>query len=304
MKRYLPFIAIWLSCASMAQSKKNLSIVDTIYITNDLTTILFFPDSVRVSDIGNRNLFKASQDFNKILLYAHPKLNDELRVSSLYIELPSGHYYDYILSYRKVLPRKNYRYTYQEALGINTQTRTKIVELTDKEEKKPQVTEKAIKTKEDEKKEQDQKQLMVYEKDVQNILKQKDFVSGIGHQLSGVAFWMNGNYVKDDLMYFKLTIKNTSTYDYDISRIRFAISNRQSASKKTAIQDSELPFIYPIELIEKVKAGSSEEMVFIFNRTTLAKKKFITVDLWEKGGQRDLQFRINSKTLLKAKSLH
>lgn len=283
---------------------QNSNFVDTIFVTNNLTTKLFFKDTIKNNDdIGNRLMFHASKKGNQYLLFADKKLKDESRISNLYIELPTGHYYEFILAYRKAVSKTIYQFTYDQATGINKLNRTKILEEVEDKGDKPVITK--IKTQEDLEKEETSKELNEYAENCDIILQKKDGFSGIGEGHSGMTWWLNSIYTKDDKIYIRVTAKNSTNYTYDIARIRFAVSNKRKATKNTAVADRPIEYIYPTKLTKRIEGKSENSFVFVFDKFTIARKKFLYVDLWEKQpGERDLSFKISSKVLLKGKSLH
>ena len=90
---------------------------------------------------------------------------------------------------------------------------------------------------------------------------------------------------------------------FDVANIRFSVSNKRKVTKQTAVADREIEYIYPSQCPERIEANSEESFVFVFDKFTIARKKFLYIDLWEQG-ERDLSFRVKQQELLQAKILH
>lgn len=139
-------------------------------------------------------------------------------------------------------------------------------------------------------------------------LKAKDSKGGI-NDLGVVGrktkFLLRGIYVHDDNLYFVTEIQNASNIEYDIDFIRFVTRNNKILnSKKYAIQESVLEPLYVLNTeINTVAANSSVVKVFVFKKFTIASDKKLFLELWEKGGERQLNFSVDDADILNAKKL-
>ena len=62
-----------------------------------------------------------------------------------------------------------------------------------------------------------------------------------------------GTYIKNDIIYYQLRIKNHSPIDYDIKVLRFYIRDKKKG-KRTAVQENELKPLYVSGNIAQVKS--------------------------------------------------
>ena len=108
-----------------------------------------------------------------------------------------------------------------------------------------------------------------------------------------------GTYIKDDIIYYQLRIKNNSPIDYDIEVLRFYIRDKKG-EKRVAVQENELKPIYVAGNITQVKSFNQNIIVVAFSKFTIPDKKFMGIQIMEKNGGRHLKMKLNNKDLLKA----
>ena len=268
--------------------------IDTIDVPFDKTAKLIFPDSISFDDIGT-SLFKSSKTSNRYLLYS--EFQKPGYESSLYIELPSGHYYEFVLRYNNRPTKTVYAFTLEDATGMNPKNRVRSKEsVTPKQETNQSLIKPVVvsSTKKD----------SAFDATCKIVDSKTDGYSGIGQNKNKATFWLNNIYVKDDKIYIKISAGNQSSYIYDISNVRFAVANKQSVSKKSTVADINIEPIFCNQIEKIIDANSVKSFVYVFDKFTIGNKKFLHVEMWEKSGERDLSFRISSKELLKAKQLH
>ena len=108
-----------------------------------------------------------------------------------------------------------------------------------------------------------------------------------------------GTYIKEGIIYYQLRIKNNSTVDYDIEVLRFYIRDKKKA-KRTAVQENELKPLYVSGNITQVKSFNQNVIVIALDKFTIPDKKFMSVEIMEKNGGRNLLMKLNNKDILKA----
>jgi hypothetical protein len=268
--------------------------IDTIDVPFDKTAKLIFPDSITFDDIGT-SIFKSSKTSNRYLIYS--EINKPGYESSLYIELPSGHYYEFVLRYNNNPKQTVYPFSIEDATGINP-NKAKVKSINSI----PQKTE----TKKEEPKQVEvaSKKDSVFTSVSEVIMNKADSYSGIGENKHKTIFWLNNIYVKEDKIYIKISAQNQSSYAYDISKIRFAVGNKESVSKKSTVSDLAIEPLFCNQKNMMIDENGSKSFVYVFDKFTIGNKKFLHVEMWEKSGERDMSFKISSKNLLKAKQLH
>ena len=82
-----------------------------------------------------------------------------------------------------------------------------------------------------------------------------------------------GTYIKDDIIYYQIRIKNSSPIDYDIDFLRFYIRDKKKI-KRTAIQENELKPLYVAGNNKQVKAYQKNTLVFALEKFTIPDAKY------------------------------
>ena len=116
---------------------------------------------------------------------------------------------------------------------------------------------------------------------------------------SGMSFCVSGIYIRNDVMYYQLWLCNHSPIDYDIDQLQFFIRDKRKA-RKTARQETIVPFLTTVGNMQKVKANDNNTVVIAITAMTMAQGKYLGVQLLEKNGGRNLLLKIKNRHLLKA----
>ncbi|MDF7813918.1 conjugative transposon protein TraN [Hymenobacter sp. YC55] len=105
---------------------------------------------------------------------------------------------------------------------------------------------------------------------------------------------------QNETLFFPLHIANKSNVTYDIDFVKFYIQDKKVA-KRTAEQALEIAPIYVYNGAQKkVDAQGKLEKVFIFKKFTIPDKKQLVIELYEKGGGRNIKLTLANSDLLKA----
>lgn len=108
-----------------------------------------------------------------------------------------------------------------------------------------------------------------------------------------------GTYIKEDIIYYQLRLKNNSTIDYDVEGIRFYIRDKRKG-KRTAVQENELKPLHISGNVTRVKSFNQNIIVVALDKFTIPDKKFMGIEIMEKNGGRHLLMKLNNKDILKA----
>jgi conjugative transposon TraN protein len=131
------------------------------------------------------------------------------------------------------------------------------------------------------------------------ILDNRRTLWGVGDNSWNIDAAVIGTYIKDDIIYYQLRIKNNSTIDYDIEVLRFYIRDKKKG-KRTAVQENELKPLYVSGNIAQVKSFNQNIIVVSLDKFTIPDKKFMGIQIMEKNGGRHLMMKLNNKDILKA----
>lgn len=92
---------------------------------------------------------------------------------------------------------------------------------------------------------------------------------------------ITGIYIKNDMMFYQVSISNNSPVDYTIELIRFYIRDKKK-SKRTAVQEIELKPVYIVGNTRLVKAKNNSVLVFALEKFTVPDAKYMAVQINEK----------------------
>ncbi len=124
-------------------------------------------------------------------------------------------------------------------------------------------------------------------------------IRGIKDKKWDVEAKINGIYIKDDVIYYQLSLVNQSPLDYDIDLLRFYIRDKKR-NKRTAIQENELKPLYVAGNTLDVEAISTSVIVVALDKFTIPDAKYLAVQLMEKNGGRHLSLKVSNKKILQA----
>jgi len=125
----------------------------------------------------------------------------------------------------------------------------------------------------------------------------------IRRENSLVSLALNGIYIRENALFFKLGFENNSNLNYDIDQLRFTISDKHKA-KRTAIQEIEIEPLYISGNISQVKATNITSVIVALPKFTIADDKYLTIQVMEKNGGRNLFLKVKNKHIINAKMLN
>lgn len=110
---------------------------------------------------------------------------------------------------------------------------------------------------------------------------------------------MAGIYINQDVLYFRLQLRNNSNISYDVEGIRFSIKDKQK-SKRTATQEMEIQPVHNYGKITKVEGDSSATCIIALPKFTLPDSKYLSIQILEKNGGRSLNLALKNRHIMKA----
>lgn len=130
----------------------------------------------------------------------------------------------------------------------------------------------------------------------------KEKINSVKDIRFGIRLQLNGLFIHDNIMYFRLNIANETNINYDIDQLRFYIRDQKKA-KRTATQEIEINPLY-VKGDAAVIVGQTERVfVYAVPKFTIPDKKYLVIELMEKNGGRYLKIRVRNKTIIQAKRL-
>jgi len=113
---------------------------------------------------------------------------------------------------------------------------------------------------------------------------------------------VTGIYIHDNTIYYQLQLANQGPIDYDIDLLRFYIRDKKKA-KRTAIQENEMKPLYIAGNTKLVKANTVSTIVVAFEKFTIPDAKFLSIEIMEKNGGRNLLLKIHNNKIIRAVAL-
>ena len=118
-----------------------------------------------------------------------------------------------------------------------------------------------------------------------------------------ITLALQGLYTQDDVFFFPLHLANSSNIGYDVDFIKFYIRDKKVA-KRTAIQEAEVMPVFVYNASQSTIPGPGNiDQVYALRKFTIPDDKNLVVEMFEKGGGRQLSFVVTNADILKARKL-
>ncbi|MGE7775221.1 conjugative transposon protein TraN [Chitinophaga sp. NPDC101104] len=105
-------------------------------------------------------------------------------------------------------------------------------------------------------------------------------------------------YLKGDVLFFKFSISNASSMDYDMNLTRYYVRDKKRA-KRTAKLEKPLPSLSEqLPPQGRISSGRKANLVVAFPKFTIADNKLMVIEIFEKNGDRPLTLYIKGHQLL------
>lgn len=260
-----------LSGIAQRQVQDSVIVPRSLQITCNKTTNLIFPFSIKSVDRGSRDVLaqKALGVENVLQVKAGSRDFEETNLSVI---TGDGRFYSYLVNYSESPSVLNISYTAPESVEMTELTYP--IELNEAE-----------------------------------VIRDGDKVSyepttprRIAKASAGMRLALDGIYIHENVMYFRIKIDNRTNINYDISQLRFFIRD-QKKSKRTASQEIEVDPLHIKNDVSVISGQAEETMVVAVPKFTIPDKKLMAIQLMEKGGGRHLEVKIRNRTLVKAQSI-
>lgn len=124
-------------------------------------------------------------------------------------------------------------------------------------------------------------------------------IKHIGSRNFGIQYLLKGIYSHNDLLFFHLSLKNTSTVSYGVDYFVFKIVDKKVA-KRTAIQEQIIVPLRSYNQMETIAGGKEERTVFVLPKFTIPNDKQLVIELAEKDGGRNQILRVENADLVRA----
>lgn len=308
--KYLILIII-----TITSLKLSAQITDTLYIGFTKSIYLVFNESpihhANSEDAGVEEIIVKTLD-NKLIITAAIENFEETNMfvqdgARMYMFLlrysnnPKKYLYNYQEAQIQPLKQKVNNYTYSEPnknTDINSNTNISTSSNED-----VIIDTKLYNTIETKRQEETIKQSSL-ENNATMVLNEPQKIYSKGVNLGKVSLIATNFYVINDRFYLKLVLNNKSKIEYEVEYERFIIKNKSKSVKKSADQFIELKPIYIKNSDKKtILPKSKNEYVYVFEKFTIQDNKKFSIEIWEKSGDRTLEFSFDSEDILKIDNL-
>lgn len=263
---YLLFITI--GVFAQQTSKNNLSKIesDSLLIAYSKTTNIVFPFAIKSVDKGSPDILvqKAKGLENVLQIKAAQKgfLQTNLTVVTADAKL-----YSFVLNYNEESPQLN--------LSLNkTKSEGQEIYFSDENINDEDV--------------QEYSKLAFYDKKKLRGEKESNY---------DIDFSLNGIFIRDEMMYYRIKVTNNSKINYDIDQLRFFIRDTKKV-KRTASQEIEITPIYILNNVAKIEGEAENTFVFALPKFTIPEKKYLAIQLMEKNGGRHVELHVKNKKMV------
>jgi len=263
---YLLFMTI--SAFAQQASKNNLSKIesDSLLIAYSKTTNIVFPFAIKSVDRGSTDILvqKAKGLENILQIKAAQK---GFFQTNLTVVTADGKLYSFVINYDEEFPQLN--------LTLN-KTKRDGQEIYFSDES-------------------------INDQDIQEYAKlafyDKKKLRGEKESQYDIDFKLNGIFIHDDVMYYRIKVTNNSKINYDIDQLRFFIRDTKKV-KRTASQEIEIIPIYILNDVVKIDGESENTFVFALPKFTIPEKKYLAIQLMEENGGRHVELNVKNKKLV------
>jgi conjugative transposon TraN protein len=277
---------------------------DTIYVSFSKTSLLVFDSEILFDDVGSDDVI-FERNGNKLKLAAAIRNFGE---TNLHVETENG-LYSFVLIYQEN-PKRTVYVIKSGQITSETMTKTETGQSSSSVNKEiPGDVQNGGKKKEVKKESKKlTSQQIELDKNCAIIESKENSLSGFGILNKKLFFYLGDMYVSGDKMYFKLILKNSSNIPFDVNLIRFVVRNKKGQVKGAAVQEDILSPTYvhndkSNQIAPRGTEGDKICKIFVFDKFTIDNEKILHIELWEVGGDRNVEFTINSTDLLKVKAL-
>lgn len=259
--------------------------VDSISVSIFKSTFIYFDAPVVQTDLGMDVAYDVAFENNYVKITAVQQRADYQ--TNLTVVTKAG-IYAFLVDYKKN-PEKLYffpeDYTALRRFDeMGTRNKPTVSSLKVADTYNPQATQKSIET------------MQEYS---EQLYETKMKYPITGYSKAKMNFYMDKIYVKDDMFFIKLNLKNDSNIDFDVDFVKFHIRNKKKI-KRSSKQEIYMEPIYSYNNVKKVVSNTSEYMVFVIDKFTIMNDKQFYVQFEEASGERNVEFQVMNKDIISA----
>ena len=128
-------------------------------------------------------------------------------------------------------------------------------------------------------------------------------IVGVGVSRNGIQAGIQGIYLNNGLLYLHTFMRNKSSMPFDVDRVTFEIKDKK-LMKKITPQTTTLKVLRTYNFTPRIVQGKIFRSVYCLEQFTLPEDQILVVTYHEKRGNRVVTYQLNSKNLLRAKTIN
>jgi len=249
-------------------------------ITFSKTVHIIFPAAIRYVDLGSIDLLAAKADGAENVLRVKAATQGFRRESNLSVITEDGSYYTFNVKYADEPVKLSVEMAdFLHGWNIENKPGNELpVYLSDLGNESPYLVRLIMET--------------IHKND-------RTKIRHIGSRNFGIQYLLKGIYSHNELLFFHLQLKNTSTVSYETDYIVFKIVDKKVA-KRTAIQEQIIVPLRTYNQVTTVAGGKEERTVFALQKFTIPNDKQLVIELMEKDGGRNQTLTVENADLIRA----
>ncbi|SHN19484.1 Bacteroides conjugative transposon TraN protein [Flavobacterium xinjiangense] len=240
---------------------------DSVAIGYSKTTNIVFPYAIKSVDRGSQDILVQKAKGLENILQIKAAQRGFIQ-TNLTVVTADGKLYSFVLNYNEQSPQLN--------LSVNKiELERQEIYFSEESGNKEEI--------------QEYSKLAFYE---------KNKIRGGKENRHEIKFQLNGIFIQNDIMYFRLIVENSSKIKYDIDQLRFFIRDSKRV-KRTATQEIEIKPTYILNDVAAIEGESENTFVFALSKFTIPEDKYLAIQLMEKNGGRHMELDVKNKKIEK-----
>lgn len=240
---------------------------DSVAIGYSKTTNIVFPYAIKSVDRGSQDILVQKAKGLENILQIKAAQRGFIQ-TNLTVVTADGKLYSFVLNYNEQSPQLN--------LSVNKiELERQEIYFSEESGNKEEI--------------QEYSKLAFYE---------KNKIRGGKENRHEIKFQLNGIFIQNDIMYFRLIVENSSKIKYDIDQLRFFIRDSKRV-KRTATQEIEIKPTYILNDVATIEGESENTFVFALSKFTIPEDKYLAIQLMEKNGGRHMELDVKNKKIEK-----
>jgi conjugative transposon TraN protein len=271
LKKVVIVYAILFTIGAFAQqtNRNRLTKIDSdsVAIGYSKTTNIIFPYAIKSVDRGSQDILVQKAKGLENILQIKAAQRGFIQ-TNLTVVTADGKLYSFVLNYNEQSPQLN--------LSVNKiELERQEIYFSEESGNKEEI--------------QEYSKLAFYE---------KNKIRGGKENRHEIKFQLNGIFIHNDIMFFRLIVENSSKIKYDIDQLRFFIRDTKRV-KRTATQEIEITPTYILNDVAAIDGEAENTFVFALSKFTIPEDKYLAIQLMEKNGGRHMELDVKNKKIEK-----